>query len=117
MSTCCDTPADPVIPIGADYQVGYEGAHTDVGGVETYLNAGPVTYALKDSDGATIAGGTGSLTYDGAGTGDYYGTIDADVTVLLTEDASYYIEITYTDGSGNDDFRRVKRVAGYRGET
>lgn len=108
---CCDADAERLIPIRSDARVFYEGASADQG--VTYLAAGIVSYALEDADGVTVA--SGALTYDGGGTGDYYATIDRAVTALLTEDADYYLEITYTDGAGNDDFRRIKYRAGYRG--
>lgn len=113
MSTCCDPNAETVLPIGADARVYYEGATVDGG--TSYLNSGTVTYALKDAAGTVLDSGT--LTYTASSDGDYAGTIDADVTVLLTEDTAYYVEITYTDGSGNDDFRRLKYTAEYRGAT
>lgn len=113
MSTCCDPTAEADLYIGADARVYYEGATVDGG--TTYLSGGTVTYALKDGAGTVLA--TGSLTYDGGGTGDYYGVILSTVTALLAEDSVYYVEITYTDGAGNDDFRRLKYTAEYRGAT
>jgi hypothetical protein len=109
---CCDT-AEPLVPIGADAQVFYEGASTTTEGVTTYLNSGTVTYELADATGAVLD--SGSLAYQPGSKGDYHATIDKTITVTLTEDSTYYLEITYTDAAGNDDFRRIKYVAGYRG--
>ncbi len=112
--SCCDPDDTFKIPIGADAEVAYEGASTVRRGTVTYLNSGTVTYALKDAAGTSL--GTGTLAYDSGSNGCYYGTVDKVVTVLLTPDTDYYVEVTYTDGSGNDDFRRRQYFAEYRGE-
>ena len=85
-----------------------------VGG--SYLNSATVTYALKDAAGTTLPGGTGSYSYTAASDGDYTATIEGTVTALMTAAAEYWLEVTIVSGSYND-FRRLRRVAAYRGRT
>lgn len=60
----------------------------------TYINDATITYAVKDSAGATVSGGTGTLSYVTGSNGDYKGTIPDSVTSLLTENALYDVVIT-----------------------
>ena len=81
----------------------------------TYLNTATATYVLKDADGSTVSGGTGTLSYVSASNGNYLGVIESTVTALLTENARYWIEITFSQGS-YQDFRRLPVRALYRTE-
>lgn len=74
------------------------------------LDAATVTWQLKDDAGLVVS--SGSFTNDGSG--NYSMIIDKAVTVLLTKGASYFVEATFTQGN-YDDFRRIAKVAAYRG--
>ena len=103
-------PDEPVeIFIGADFDLGYEGAQAALS--EAYLNSGTCTYQLKSSAGTVV--GSGTLSYVAASDGNYRGTIESTVTATLTEDSLYYLEITFAD-SGYNDFRRFQLRAAYR---
>ena len=97
------------IYIGSDHDVTYEGAYGGGG----YLNSATVTFALKDSAGTTVSGGTGTLSYVAASSGNYAGVIQSSVTSLLTNRANYTLEITFVQ-SAFDDFRRLPLRACYR---
>jgi hypothetical protein len=95
--------------IGADLTVEYN----DATGGGSALTSGTCTYALKDSSGATVSGGTGNLTHSSGG--DYSGTIESTVTSTLTEKGYYWLEITFAQSPYND-FRRIQYRAEYRQE-
>ena len=82
----------------------------------SFLNAATITYAIKTATGAAVSGGTGSYSYTAASDGDYTATIESTVTSAFSDGAAYYLEVTITSGSYND-FRRLKRIAQYRGTT
>lgn len=62
----------------------------------TYINSATVTYALKDSDGATVD--SGSMTYVSASNGVYRATL-AD-TLSITAGESYTAVIDADGGPG-----------------
>jgi hypothetical protein len=96
--------------ISADATLSYS---TATGGGSA-LTTGTCTYAIKDSTGATVAGGTGTLSHTSAGT--YTGTIESTITALLSQKQFYFIEITFAQSPYND-FRRIQYLADYRGES
>lgn len=101
-----------VIYIAADNEVFLEGMEAD----GTELNAGTATWSLKDATtGTEVTSGNGSLTYVASSDGDYVGVIPSSVTEDLVEGRLYWIDITFAE-DGDDDFRRLKRVARYREE-
>lgn len=80
-----------------------------------YINSGTGSWALKDEDGVSLA--TGSLAYATASNGKWQGTVDKLSTAGLVLGSVYYVELTLTDGSGADGFRRIECVADYHGGT
>lgn len=70
-----------------------------------------ITYELTDASGENVLT-TGTYTADGDGA--YSANIDADVTELEVEGREYYLLATITSGTV-DGFRRLRRVAQYRG--
>lgn len=96
--------------IGADHTVTYSGM--TAGG--SYQNSATVTYALKDAVLSTVSGGTGTLSYVAASSGNYSGSIESTVTSTLTAGQVYFLDITASQGSYND-FRRLELYAEYRG--
>lgn len=106
-----------VLYIAEDFKISLTGlSYTTDAGVVTYLNAATVTYALKSAAGTTVTGGTGSLSYIAASNGNYTATGDKAVSVLLSEGAKYFLEVTAAEG-GRDGFRRLELRAEYRGAT
>jgi hypothetical protein len=100
--------AEPIF-INADNEVSWTGATAN----GSYLNSATVTYALKTITGATVSGGTGTLSYVAASNGNYLGTIESTVTTLLTEGTVYLLQITLSQSSYND-FRQLEVVGTYR---
>ncbi len=80
----------------------------------SYVNAGTCTWVLKDGGGATVT--SGSLAYVSGTHGRWQGAIDKLDVDDLTEGATYWLEVTLSNGSGADGFRRVECVAQYHGE-
>ncbi|TXH99564.1 MAG: hypothetical protein E6Q76_19645 [Rhizobium sp.] len=95
--------------IGEDMTVTWSGASGTDGsdGSTEYLNAATVTYAIKTVAGASVSGGTGSLSYIAGSNGDYIGVIESTVTAGLTPGARYIIEYTLVE----DPYRGFRRVA------
>jgi len=79
------------------------------------LNSATVTYAIKDSAGTAVAGGSGTMTAAGSG-GNYSAAVESTVTSLLTPGGTYYCEHTVASGSYND-FRKIRVYVEYRGNT
>lgn len=75
------------------------------------ITTATVTYSLKDA--SLVELGTGTLSHVSAG--DYLGVIESTVTDDLTENATYYVDVTIVSSSYND-FRRIKCTAVYREE-
>jgi hypothetical protein len=107
---------DELIHIGEDRNVWWEGATgtSSTTGATGFLNAASITYALKTAAGASVASGTGSLTYITGSDGNYVGAIQSTVTSALTAGALYHLEITLVSSPYNG-FRVVKMRAKYRG--
>lgn len=79
----------------------------------SYVSSGTFTWALKNEAGTSLA--TGTLSYVASSSGRWQGVIDKLDVDDLTEGETYYLEITATNGSGADGFRRVQLVARYHG--
>ena len=79
----------------------------------SYLNAATVTATLKDSAGSEVSGVSWPLTlsYVASSDGNYSGTIDK--AVSISEQVSYFLEITAAQG-GIDAFWRIRLFAQYR---
>lgn len=80
---------------------------------KTFINGATVTYALKNSAGSTVAGGTGTCSYIEGSQGCYEGFLDDSLS--LTENSTYYLEVTATSTGGTVGFRRIPYVATYHG--
>lgn len=68
---------------------------------------------VKNAAGNDV-GDSFTMEYQEGTDAEYYGAIDSNVTSQLTEDLTYYIDVTITQGL-NTDFRRLERVAAYHG--
>jgi hypothetical protein len=79
----------------------------------TYINSGTGTWELLDADLNLLV--SGSLSYVSSSNGRWQGTIDKTDVDDLVEGAVYYVDLTLTDGSGADGFRRIECVAQYHG--
>lgn len=102
---------------GEDHTLSWDAASVTVNGTLSYLNSATVTYAVKDRTGTAVSGGTGTLSYIAASSGDYEGTIESSVmtTSNFTEGETYFVELTLSQSSYNG-FRRLVCRAAYRGE-
>lgn len=100
-----------VLIIGADNDVVCRGLRNRRTGA--YLNAATVTWKLTSSiGGSAIASGV--CSYAASSNGNYDGVIDAADTAGLTNNSTYYVEITIIEG-GVKDFRVQTKTAKYRG--
>jgi hypothetical protein len=77
-----------------------------------YINGALVSFALLDSNGATVLGST-LMNYVTASNGRYEGTIPAATTRNLTLNALYTVQITATY-NGATLFRKLSCIAKYR---
>ena len=105
----------PLIVFYGDRHTPNSGAYDEDG--EYFRTDLTVTAVLKDSAAATVSGSSITLslktTLHGPGTDAVYeGTLPA--TITLTENGTYYLEITAKD-SGNTtlDFVRIEYIAEY----
>lgn len=73
---------------------------------EELVIAGTVTFELKDSAGAAVSGGTGSLSYVGGPMNSWVGVLEDNVS--LTPGASYTVIVTVA--ASGDRVRRFDRV-------
>ena len=103
--------------LNEDMNVTWDAASVTVAGTTTYLNSATVTYSITDAAGTAVSGGTGTLSYVAASSGDYEGTIESSVLTSsnFTEGRTYLIDITLSQ-SGYNGFRRLVCRAAYRGE-
>jgi hypothetical protein len=81
--------------------------------LRSFVNDATVTFALKNSGGTTVTSATGTCTYVTGTQGCYEGVLE-DV-VSLTENSTYYLEVTATGSSDRIGFRRIPYVAQYHG--
>lgn len=103
---------DP-IPIGGQYTLSLTGLSLN----GTALNSATVTYTLKNPDGTTVSGGTGTMSYVSASSGNYTATILASVTSLLTTNYRYKFDVVVTSGGVQVDDRDAYTTAYQRGLT
>lgn len=82
--------------------------------LEQFVNNATVTFTLKDSAGSAVSGATAvSMSYVTGTKGVYEGTLEDGVS--LTENSTYYLEITATASGDRVGFRRISFQALYRG--
>lgn len=79
------------------------------------LNSATVTYAIKDSSGVTVTGGSGTMTAAGSG-GNYSATVESTVTTLLVPGGYYYCDHVVTSAPYNDA-RRIRVYVERRAES
>ena len=81
--------------------------------LEQFINNATVTFVLKDSAGSAVSGASGTLSYVTGTKGVYEGSLEDGVS--LTENSTYYLEITATASSDRIGFRRIQFTAVYHG--
>lgn len=80
----------------------------------TFLNDATLTFTLKNSAGSAVSGASAvSMTYVTGTQGVYEGVLEDGVS--LTENSTYYLEITATGSGDRVGFRRLAYVARYHG--
>lgn len=105
--------------IGEDLTVFWGDRHVPHSGLydnslEQFVNNAAVTFTLKNSAGSAVSGAnTISMSYVTGTRGCYEGTLEDGVT--LTENATYYLEITATASGDRVGFRRIPLLAVYHG--
>lgn len=79
-----------------------------------FVNDATVTFTLKDSSNSTVSGASSvSMSYITGSRGCYAGVLEDGVS--LTENATYYLEITATGSGDRIGFRRLAYTAIYHG--
>lgn len=79
-----------------------------------FINDAVMTFTLKNSAGVAVSGATAvTMDYITGTQGCYYGVLEDGVT--LTENATYYLEITATGSGDRVGFRRLEYQAKYHG--
>ena len=82
--------------------------------LEQFVNNATVTFTLKDSSNVAVSLANGiSMSYVTGSKGVYEGTLEDGVA--LTENATYYLEITATASGDRVGFRRITYQAIYHG--
>lgn len=82
--------------------------------LEAFINDATVTFTLKDSNGSAVSGASNiSMSYVTGSKGVYEGTLEDGVS--LTENSTYYLEITATASGDRVGFRRIQFTAQYHG--
>lgn len=82
--------------------------------LRSFINDATVTFTLKDSSNSAVSGANGiSMSYITGTSGVYEGTLEDGVS--LTENSTYYLEITATASGDRVGFRRIQFVAQYHG--
>ena len=82
--------------------------------VGSFLNSATMTFTLKNSAGSAVTLASAiSMTYITGTNGCYSGILEDGVS--LTENATYYLEITATVTSDRVGFRRIEYTARYHG--
>ena len=107
--------SQPMIIFYGSRHVANSGAYDNSS--EYFRNDLTVTSVLKDSAGATVSGSSVSLSNvsfkEGTRQGIYEGIQAGSVT--LTENATYYLEITVQLSASTVDFVRIGYTAKYKG--
>lgn len=80
---------------------------------ESFVNDATVTFALKDSANAAVSGASGTCSYVTGTEGVYEGVLED--AVALTENDTYYLEITAAASGDRVGLRRLRYVAVYHG--
>jgi hypothetical protein len=79
-----------------------------------FVNDATLTFTLKDSGGSAVSGASAiSMIYVTGSKGCYRGVLEDGVS--LTENATYYLEITATGSGDRVGFRRITYTAVYHG--
>ena len=104
--------------IGEDNLVFWGDRHVPNSGLydnnlEQFVNDATVTFVLKNSAGSAVSGASGTMSFVTGTRGVYEGVLEDGVS--LTEDATYYLEITATASSDRIGFRRLQFTAVYHG--
>lgn len=82
--------------------------------LRSFINNATVTFTLKDSAGSNVTGAVSqAMTYVTGTQGVYEGVLEDGVT--LTENSTYYLEITATGSGDRIGFRRIQYTARYHG--
>lgn len=102
--------------VGADTQVSLKSPAVagllDASNLSSVISA-TVTYTLKDTDDAAVAGASAISMAYAAATEAYQGVVQS--TVTLVAETTYYMEITATNG-GDVGFWRIECLAIYQKE-
>ena len=81
---------------------------------KSFVNDATMTFTLKNSAGSAVSGASAvSMTYVTGSQGCYRGVLEDGVS--LTENSTYYLEITATGSSDRIGFRRIEYTARYHG--
>jgi hypothetical protein len=99
------------IAMSADNTVEWLGMKNPLG---VFINDATVTAEIKTSAEAAVSGSSISLSYVAVSDGDYRGSFPH--TLVLTEGAQYFVEVTATRAPDNG-FRRWTERAEFRGPT
>jgi hypothetical protein len=82
--------------------------------LRSFINDATVTFTLKNSSSVAVSGASAvSMPYVSGTQGCYEGVLEDGVS--LTENATYYLEITATGSGDRIGFRRVQYTARYHG--
>jgi len=82
--------------------------------LKSFVNDATVTFTLKNSSNSAVSGASSvSMSYVTGTNGVYEGTLEDGVS--LTENATYYLEITATGSGDRVGFRRITYTAKYHG--
>jgi hypothetical protein len=105
----------PLIVYYGNRHIANSGAYDNSG--EYFRNDLTVTSALKNSAGTTVTSSAVTLTNvaftDGRKQGVYEGTMSGSIS--LTENSTYYLEITVVLSASTVDFVRIQYTAQYKG--
>lgn len=79
-----------------------------------FVNDATVTFQLYESDGTTaVSGASGTCSYVTGSQGCYSGVLEDGTS--LTENSTYYLQITASASGDRVGLRRLKYVASYHG--
>lgn len=82
--------------------------------LEQFINDATVAFTLRDASLVAVTGATSiSMSYVTGTKGVYEGTLEDGVS--LTENATYYLDITATASGDRVGFRRIQYTAVYHG--
>lgn len=95
-----------------DRKIPHSGLYDNV--LEQFVNDATVVFTLKDSGGLAVTGASSiAMTYVTGSRGCYEGVLEDGVS--LTENSTYYLEITATASGDRVGFRRIQFTATYHG--